>query len=74
MVTIWNQKKVHKKQGAGFLGCVRILASAIQRLKDSGCELLVVMVIVEVMVMVMLKSEGSSLLEKYQIFIIILAS
>lgn len=35
-VSIWNQRKIHKKQG-GFLGCVRILASTIQRLKDTGC-------------------------------------
>ena len=37
-VSVWNQKKVHKKQGAGFLGCVRIMSNAIQRLKDTGCK------------------------------------
>ncbi|ESN93979.1 hypothetical protein HELRODRAFT_115219 [Helobdella robusta] len=38
LVSIWNQKKAHKKQGAGFLGCVRIMSNAIQRLKDSGFQ------------------------------------
>lgn len=37
-ISVWNYKKVHKKQGAGFLGCIRILANSIQRLKDTGCE------------------------------------
>ena len=36
-ISVWNHKKVHKKQGAGFLGCVRIMSNAIQRLKDTGC-------------------------------------
>lgn len=35
-ITVYNQKKIHKKQG--FLGCVRIVASTIQRLKDTGCK------------------------------------
>uniref|UniRef100_A0A8D8YJU2 E3 ubiquitin-protein ligase SMURF1 n=1 Tax=Cacopsylla melanoneura TaxID=428564 RepID=A0A8D8YJU2_9HEMI len=40
-ISVWNHKKIHKKQGgAGFLGCVRILANTIQRLKDTGCKLL----------------------------------
>lgn len=34
-ITVYNQKKIHKKQG--FLGCVRIGATTIQRLKDTGC-------------------------------------
>lgn len=34
-ITVYNQKKIHKKQG--FLGCVRIVAATIQRLKDTGC-------------------------------------
>ena len=38
MISVWNQKKIHKKQSSGFLGCVRIVASTIQRLKDTGCE------------------------------------
>ena len=38
-ISIWNQKKVHKKQGAGFLGCVKIMPNAIQTLKDTGCEI-----------------------------------
>lgn len=37
-ISVWNERKVHKKQGGGFLGCVRILASTIQRLKDTGCK------------------------------------
>lgn len=37
-ISIWNYKKVHKRQGAGFLGCVRLSASMISRIKDSGCE------------------------------------
>lgn len=37
-ISIWNHKKIHKKQGAGFLGCVRILSNAIQRLKDTGYQ------------------------------------
>uniref|UniRef100_A0A8C9XMX4 HECT-type E3 ubiquitin transferase n=1 Tax=Sander lucioperca TaxID=283035 RepID=A0A8C9XMX4_SANLU len=39
-ISVWNHKKIHKKQGAGFLGCVRLLSNAINRLKDTGyCEL-----------------------------------
>lgn len=37
-ISLWNQKKVHKKQGAGFLGCVKIMPNAIQTLKDTGCK------------------------------------
>lgn len=37
-ISVWNERKVHKKHGGGFLGCVRILASTIQRLKDTGCK------------------------------------
>ncbi|XP_065065475.1 E3 ubiquitin-protein ligase SMURF2-like [Rhopilema esculentum] len=37
-VSIWNQKKVHKRQGAGFLGCVRLTSQAILRLKDTGYQ------------------------------------
>lgn len=36
-ISVWNHKKIHKKQGAGFLGCVRLLSNAISRLKDTGC-------------------------------------
>ncbi|XP_031419396.1 E3 ubiquitin-protein ligase SMURF2 isoform X3 [Clupea harengus] len=36
-ISVWNHKKIHKKQGAGFLGCVRLLSNAINRLKDTGC-------------------------------------
>ncbi|EDS44243.1 E3 ubiquitin ligase [Culex quinquefasciatus] len=37
-ISIWNQRKVQKRQGSGFLGCVRIPANTIQSLKDTGCE------------------------------------
>ncbi|RWS15628.1 E3 ubiquitin-protein ligase SMURF2-like protein [Dinothrombium tinctorium] len=37
-ISVWNHKKVHKKQGAGFLGCVKIMSSTIQRLKDTGYQ------------------------------------
>lgn len=40
-ISVWNHRKVHKKQGSGFLGCVRIVNSLIQRLKDTGCEYLI---------------------------------
>ena len=36
-ISVWNQKKMHKN-GSGFLGCVRITASTVQRLKDTGCK------------------------------------
>lgn len=37
-ISIWNHRKIHKKQGSGFLGCVRIVNSLIQRLKDTGYQ------------------------------------
>lgn len=37
-ISIWNHKKIHKKQGAGFLGCVRIMSNAVTQLKDTGCK------------------------------------
>lgn len=37
-ISVWNHRKIHKKQGGGFLGCVRIGAGTIQRLKDTGCK------------------------------------
>ncbi|XKL60931.1 hypothetical protein PGB90_007988 [Kerria lacca] len=37
-ISIWNHKKVQKKQGGGFLGCVRILSCNIQKLKDTGYQ------------------------------------
>lgn len=37
-ISIWNNRKVRKKQGSGFLGCVRIVASMVQRLKDAGFQ------------------------------------
>ncbi|KAK6168947.1 hypothetical protein SNE40_020097 [Patella caerulea] len=37
-ISVWNHKKIYKKQGAGFLGCVRIMSNAIQQLKDTGFQ------------------------------------
>ena len=37
-ISVWNQRKVHKGRGAGFLGCIRITPLAIQRLKDQGYQ------------------------------------
>ena len=37
-VSVWNNRKVHKKEGAGFLGCVRLTPPTITRMKDTGCE------------------------------------
>ncbi|XP_046461626.1 E3 ubiquitin-protein ligase SMURF1-like [Daphnia pulex] len=37
-ISVWNHKKIHKKEGGGFLGCVRIMSNAIQRLKDTGYQ------------------------------------
>lgn len=37
-ISIWNYRKVQKKQGSGFLGCVRIMSSTVQRLKDTGYQ------------------------------------
>ena len=36
-------RKINKKQGAGFLGCVKLLSSNIQRLKDTGYQKLELM-------------------------------
>ncbi|XP_041362701.1 E3 ubiquitin-protein ligase SMURF2-like [Gigantopelta aegis] len=37
-ISVWNHKKIHKKQGAGFLGCVRIMSNAVHQLKDTGFQ------------------------------------
>ncbi|XP_043282446.1 E3 ubiquitin-protein ligase Smurf1 isoform X2 [Venturia canescens] len=37
-ISVWNHRKIHKKQGGGFLGCVRIVCNTIQRLKDTGYQ------------------------------------
>lgn len=37
-ISVWNHRKVIKKHGSGFLGCVKIVNSLIQRLKDTGCK------------------------------------
>ncbi|CAH0563781.1 unnamed protein product [Brassicogethes aeneus] len=39
-ISVWNYRKVQKKQGSGFLGCVKIVHSLIQRLKDTGYQCL----------------------------------
>ncbi|CAG5050156.1 unnamed protein product [Parnassius apollo] len=39
-ISIWNQRKVHKRQGSGFLGCVRIQPSTVHKLKDTGYQCL----------------------------------
>ncbi|XP_066258388.1 E3 ubiquitin-protein ligase SMURF2 [Euwallacea similis] len=39
-ISVWNHRKVHKRQGGGFLGCVRIVNSLVQRLKDTGYQCL----------------------------------
>lgn len=38
-ISVWNQRKVYKGRGAGFLGCVRVTPLAIERLKDQGCKI-----------------------------------
>lgn len=35
-ISVWNQRKIRK--GGGFLGCAKISANTIQRLKDAGCK------------------------------------
>ncbi|XP_059608668.1 E3 ubiquitin-protein ligase Smurf1 isoform X2 [Phlebotomus argentipes] len=37
-ISVWNYRKINKRQGSGFLGCVRIQADMIQRLKDNGFQ------------------------------------
>jgi len=37
-ITVWDDRKVHKKKGAGFLGCVKLQSAAITRLKDTGYQ------------------------------------
>lgn len=37
-ISVWNQRKLHKKHANAFLGCVRIPYSSIQRLKDTGYQ------------------------------------
>ncbi|VVC89078.1 unnamed protein product, partial [Leptidea sinapis] len=39
-ISVWNQRKVHKRQGSGFLGCVRIQPSTVNKLKDTGYQCL----------------------------------
>ena len=48
-ISVWNDKKIHsKKDGSliklnnagAFLGCVKLLSSAIQRLKDTGKQVI----------------------------------
>uniref|UniRef100_H2YQB8 E3 ubiquitin-protein ligase n=1 Tax=Ciona savignyi TaxID=51511 RepID=H2YQB8_CIOSA len=37
-ISVWDNRKVRKKNGAGFLGCIRIMSNAINRLKDTGYQ------------------------------------
>lgn len=37
-ISVWNQRKLHKKHGSAFLGCIRIPYASIQRLKDTGYQ------------------------------------
>lgn len=37
-ISVWNQKKVLKNSASGFMGCVRITSSTVQRLKDTGYQ------------------------------------
>ncbi|XP_053684395.1 E3 ubiquitin-protein ligase SMURF2 [Sabethes cyaneus] len=37
-ITIWDHRKVQKRQGSGFLGCVRIVAGTIPRLTNAGFQ------------------------------------
>ncbi|XP_049826572.1 E3 ubiquitin-protein ligase SMURF2 [Aethina tumida] len=39
-ITVWNYRKVQKNKNSGFLGCVKIVNSLIQRLKDTGYQCL----------------------------------
>ncbi|XP_053608063.1 E3 ubiquitin-protein ligase SMURF2 [Plodia interpunctella] len=39
-ISVWNQRKIHKRQGSGFLGCVRIQPSTVHKLKDTGYQCL----------------------------------
>nr|XP_032520577.1 E3 ubiquitin-protein ligase SMURF2 [Danaus plexippus plexippus] len=39
-ISLWNQRKIHKRQGSGFLGCVRIQPSTVHKLKDTGYQCL----------------------------------
>uniref|UniRef100_A0A182SE94 C2 domain-containing protein n=1 Tax=Anopheles maculatus TaxID=74869 RepID=A0A182SE94_9DIPT len=36
IISIYNHRKLHKRQA--FLGCVRIVATSIQHLRDTGCK------------------------------------
>ena len=44
-ISVWNEKKAQRanvtpqsKKAAGFLGCVRLLSNAVERLKDTGYQ------------------------------------
>ena len=37
-ISIWNQRKIHKKNGSGFLGCCRIMSNVLSRLKNAGFQ------------------------------------
>ena len=37
-VSVWNNRKVNRREGAGFLGCVTLAPTVVSRLKDTGCK------------------------------------
>lgn len=37
-VSVWNNRKVQRREGAGFLGCVRLSPVNITRLRDTGYQ------------------------------------
>ncbi|XP_014261551.1 E3 ubiquitin-protein ligase SMURF2 [Cimex lectularius] len=37
-ISVWNHRKIHKKDRGGYLGSVQITSNAIQRLKDTGYQ------------------------------------
>ena len=40
-ISVWNQRKALRREGAGFMGCVRLLPSAVKRLLNVGCKWMV---------------------------------
>uniref|UniRef100_A0A182MIF4 C2 domain-containing protein n=1 Tax=Anopheles culicifacies TaxID=139723 RepID=A0A182MIF4_9DIPT len=56
IISIYNHRKLHKRQA--FLGCVRIVASGIQLLRDTGCKYLLVSLIGKILLH--LRQQGTS--------------
>ena len=42
-VSVWDSRKVHKREGAGFLGCVKLSPDHVSRLKDTETQYLSLM-------------------------------